>query len=651
MPRTLRINLLGPFEARWSDGPRVDLSAKKAQALLAYLAVERRRAHTREHLATLLWGETGEERSRHNLRQAISKIRQVCGEVLLCRGDSVEIDPEATSVDVVEFERLAKSENPDELRGCLDLYRDDLLAGLNPREAAYEEWVLLARGRLRRVACQASERLAALLADHGRHEEAIEAINRRLAMDPACEPAHRDLMKLLDKTGRRSEALRQYRTCAEALERDLGTRPDAETEALHDRIQNGDSARGRPAPPPSAVPASQPEPPVPTIAVLPFENRSGAEEEYFVDGVVEEIITALSHFNSLLVIARGSSFAYKSRDVPEREIAEDLGAQFLVRGSVNRAGRRIRINVQLLDAMAGVQVWGGRFDRELEDVFIVQDEITSTVVSTLAGRVEAARLARARKAPVERLEAYDFLLRGKEHHHRYTLEDCRKCIEMFERAIQRDPDYAVAHAWLACGLGQAIGFRLDETDKLVDRSQAAAERGLELDEDESECHRILAQIFLTRKNLKRSLWHQERALLLNPNDDRIVCAMGEILAFAGRFQEAETWVRKAIRLNPYHPPRYWTHLGRVLYHLARFEEALDALGHVGQPRVDDLVYQVAAGARLSDPGRRERYISDLGAAAPDLEPVAFVRALPYEREADRRNLLDDLEMAGLTGGE
>jgi adenylate cyclase len=318
-----------------------------------------------------------------------------------------------------------------------------------------------------------------------------------------------------------------------------------------------------------------------------------------------------------------------------------------VRGSVQRDANRVRVNVQLLDGTRGLNLWGRRYDRELEDVFEVQDEITSTVVSTLAGRVEATQLARARTAPIERLEAYDFLLRGKDYHHRFTAEDCTACIDMFDRAIEKDPTYAVAHAWLACGLGQAMVWELDEHAKLVDRSQAAAERGLELDENESECHRILAQVFLTRGDLQRSLHHQERALSLNPNDDRSVCSMGEILTFAGRPKEAEEWVRQSIRLNPYHPQRYWTHLARALLHLERFDEALSHFDKIGRPRIDDLAYSIAASIRIGKPAKIKRTINALLTAFPDFDAASFVNGLPYERTQDRDLVLCALETANL----
>jgi adenylate cyclase len=383
------------------------------------------------------------------------------------------------------------------------------------------------------------------------------------------------------------------------------------------------------------------------VAVLPFDNLSPQEDAYFADGITEDITTALSCFHSLQVIARGSAFIYRGRDVPEREIAAALGAQFLVRGSVQRIAKRVRVNVQLLDGSRGLNLWGQRYDRELEDVFEVQDEITSTVVSTLAGRVEATQLARARAAPSERLEAYDFLLRGKDHHHRFTAEDCATCIDMFDRAIEKDPTYAVAHAWLACGLGQAMVWGLDEHAKLVDRAQAAAERGLELDENESECHRILAQVFLTRGDLRRSLHHQERALFLNPNDDRSVCSMGEILTYAGRPKEAEEWVRQSLRLNPYHPQRYWTHLARVLFHLERFDEALSVFDQIGRPRIDDLAYSVAASIRIGGPANIKRTINALLVAFPDFDAASFVDGLPYERTQDRDLVVCALEAANL----
>jgi TolB-like protein len=645
MASDLQLNVLGRFELR-AENELVAPIAKKTQAILAYLAVENDRANTRERVATLLWGGKSDDRARHNVRQALSAIGQTCGSLVASDGDTLSIDLANCAVDVVEFDLAATSDDPEVLARCLDLYRGELLDGYQPREPEFEEWLRDARGRLRATACQAMDRLTQRLIAADRIDEAIKTLGRRLTMDPACEPAHRHLMELFASVGRRSDALRQYHACVDTLERELGAKPSVETKTAYETILNIEGLVNS-AEPRQFVVTTLREGEAPMVAVLPFDNISTQEDVYFADGITEDITTALSCFHSLQVIARGSAFVYRGRDVPEREIAAALGAQFLVRGSVQRIANRVRVSVQLLDGVRGLNLWGQRYDRELEDVFQVQDEITATVVSTLAGRVEATQLARARKAPIERLEAYDFLLRGKDHHHRFTAEDCATCIDMFGCAIKKDPTYAVAHAWLACGLGQAMVWGLDERAKLIDRSQAAAEQGLDLDENESECHRILAQVFLTKCDLQRSLHHQERALFLNPNDDRSVCSMGEILTFAGRPKEAEEWVRQSLRLNPYHPQRYWTHLARALLHLERFGEALSVFSQIGRPRVDDLAYSVAASMRIGERSNIERTFNALIIAFPNFNAASFVDSLPYERAQDKDLVLCALEAADL----
>jgi TolB-like protein/Flp pilus assembly protein TadD len=641
MRRQIQLNVLGCFEIRSGD-KIVELRARKAQALLTYLAVESDRFHSRESLATLLWGHTGEERARHNLRQALSAIRQVGGPIVVSNDQSLSIDPEICAIDVAEFLGLVKGADAQTLAEALNGYRGDLLEGMRLREPEFEDWLRNARERLRGIACATLDRLADVLIAENKDDEAMTALGRRLAMDPACELAHRSLMGLLARKGRRSDALRQYQICVDALKRELDAEPGPDTKAAYEEVLK--TSANAPLSAETGLAHAPPAPGEggPVVAILPFDNLSDEGDRYFTDGITEDLITALSCFHDLQVIARGSTFVYRGQDVPEHEIAAALGAQYLVRGSVQRSGANVRINVQLVDGEHGRALWAHRYDRELVDVFLLQNEITSTLVSTLVGRVEEARLAIARSAPVERLEAHDILLRGKYHHHLFTAEDCRICIDMFGLAIERDPSYAIAHAWLSCGLGQAMVHNLGEHTNLVDQAQAAAERGLELDANESECHRVLAQVFLTRGDLRRSLWHQERALFLNPNDDRSVCAMGEILTFAGHAEEGEKWVRKSLRLNPYHPQRYWSHLARALFHQGSFDEALSVLDRIGRPRTDDLVYSLAASVKLGDPKIVERCTAALRVALPDFDAMAFVESLPYERAEDRELVLGAL---------
>jgi TolB-like protein len=571
MGRRLQLNVLGRFEIRSKSEP-VDLRAKKAQALLAFLTVENGRHHSRGSLATLLWGGTGEERARHNLRQALSQIRRTCGSIVVSEGQSLRIANEKCTIDVVEFERLAKETDANALAESLDHSRGDLLDGVQLREPEFEDWLRDARERLRGIACATIDRLTDTLIAEDKEDEAIKVLGRRLAMDSACEPAHRTLMDLLARKGRRSDALRQYRTCVDALKRELGAEPSPETRAAYETILKAGGSGAAPAQIDQSHPPVRPDDTGPVVAILPFDNLSSEDDLYFADGITEDIITALSCFHDLQVIARGSSFVYRDRDVPEHEIAAALGAQFLVRGSMRRAGSKVRINVQLLDGARGLTVWGHRYDGELVDVFQVQNEITSTLVSTLAGRVEDARLARARSAPSP------FHARGLPDLHRPVRPGDQSRSELRGR-----PRLARLRSGASNGLSAGRACRACRSISSRCRAGVGA-----------------------RRERERMSPHPRTGL-----------------SDAGRPEEGEEWVRKAVRLNPYHPQRYWSHLARALFHQRRFDEALAVLDQIGRPRS----------------------VKALRVAWPHFDPKSFVDRLPYERAQDRELVLDPLAAA------
>jgi DNA-binding SARP family transcriptional activator len=237
-----QINVMGPFETKGPDAEPVEFRHRKVRALLAYLAVERARPLARERLATLLWSRTGDERARHNLRQALSRIRGYCPDLIDTTGDGVTLDPAACTVDVIAFTELAKSVDARDLQLALELYRGDLLADYNASEAEYQDWLQLARARLRQKACDVADRLSTLLRDEGREHEAIDILERLLWIDPANESAHRDLMALFAQLGRRSQALRQYQDCAAALKRELDAEPGPETQRLLAEIRQAEPA-------------------------------------------------------------------------------------------------------------------------------------------------------------------------------------------------------------------------------------------------------------------------------------------------------------------------------------------------------------------------------------------------------------------------
>ncbi|MGA7597109.1 MAG: adenylate/guanylate cyclase domain-containing protein, partial [Pseudolabrys sp.] len=361
----------------------------------------------------------------------------------------------------------------------------------------------------------------------------------------------------------------------------------------------------------ASVPLALPD--KPSIAVMPFQNMSGdAEQEYFADGITEDVLTELSRFRELFVISRNSAFVYKGRQVNAQKVAKELGVQYIVEGSVRKAGNRVRITVQLIDAETDSHLWAERYDRELADIFAIQDEVTSSIVSILPGRVEAAASDRVQRKPPENLAAYECVLAGKLLHHRSDRTDNQEALRMLDRAIALDPGYAHAHAWKACVLGQSFvnGWSANPefTIRTVIEELALA---LSLDENDSDVHRVLAAVNLSvHRNHDKAFYHQERALALNPNDDLIVVQQGEVLTWIGEAEPGIEWIQKAMRLNPYHPERFWSHLGRAYFVARRYSEAVKAFQRINRARPQPFVVSrrllCAARRRGSGEGRRRR---------------------------------------------
>ena len=412
---------------------------------------------------------------------------------------------------------------------------------------------------------------------------------------------------------------------------------------------------GTAAVPPRAV-AARPKTPVhavtdkPSIAVLPFLNMSGEpDQEFFADGLTEDIITELSRFRGLFVISRNSAFVYKNRAVRIQEVAAEFGVQYVVEGSVRKAGNRVRVTVQLIDAESDRHVWAERYDRELEDLFAIQDEVTAAIVATLPGRVEAATHDRAERKTPDNMAAYECVLAGRVLHHRSTREDNAAALAMLERAIALDPKYAHAHAWKGCVLGQSWvhGWCADR-DATFQRVAEELQIALALDENDSDVHRILAALNLLRGDHERSRYHQERALRLNPNNDLIVVQQGELLTWLGRPEEGIEWIRKAMRLNPYHPERYWSHLGRAYFVAQRYPEAVEAFARISRPDHTHHAFMAAACAQMGDEVAAQAHAREVTSRQPEFAVDAYLATLHYKRDSDRAHHREGLLKAGLT---
>jgi len=407
-----------------------------------------------------------------------------------------------------------------------------------------------------------------------------------------------------------------------------------------------------------------PLPEKPSIAVLPFDNMSqDPEQEYFADGLTEDIITELSRFQTFFVIARNSSFFYKGKRVPVPEIGRELGVLYLLEGSVRKVGKRIRITAQLIQAASGNHIWAERYDYDLIDVFEVQDEVTRSIVAALPGRLAEADLNRVKRKHQENLVAYDYMLRGRIHHHHGTEENNAEALRLLDKAIELDPEYSEAYAWQSCTLGQAQarGFG-DNQEELFAREVQSAEKGLSLDENNITCQWNMCELQMEWANreygdllppanliarLERAELHHERAFALNPNDPRIVAQRGELLTWQGKPDEGANWARQAMRLDPYDAGGRAHLLGRALHVAGRYDEAIEAFEQVRKLRYGHHAELAACHAQMGKDKEARLHASEVVRLKPDFSVTEHVESMPFRRDEDREHHTDGLCKAGL----
>jgi adenylate cyclase len=387
----------------------------------------------------------------------------------------------------------------------------------------------------------------------------------------------------------------------------------------------------------------------PSIAVLPLVNMSGdPEQEFFADGLTEDIITELSRFHDLLVISRNSTFVYKGKAVKVQEVAREFGVDYILEGSVRKVGDRIRVTVQLIDAETDRHIWAERYDRQLEDIFAIQDEMTGAIVATLPGRVEAARHDRVKHKRTDNMMAYECVLAAKVLHHRSTQVDNAEAQRLLDRALALDPNYAHAHAWKACVLGQTWVYNwCADRDATFRQVAAELEVTLALDDNDSDVHRILAALNLNRADHDKAAYHQERALALNPNYDLVVVQQGELLTWLGRPEEGIDWIKKAMRLNPYHPERFWGHLGRACYCAEKYGEAAEAFSRITRPDHTHHAFLAATFAQMGNAVAAAAHAAEVLKREPKFSVAAYLATQHYKHEADRRRHEAGLVKAGL----
>jgi adenylate cyclase len=397
-----------------------------------------------------------------------------------------------------------------------------------------------------------------------------------------------------------------------------------------------------------STPAASPGPTRVAICVLPFANMSGdPEQEYFSDGITEDIITELSRWRLLAVRSRSASFRYRGTAVDLKRVARELDVRYIVEGSVRRMGARIRINAQLTDTETGSHIWAEKFDHELAESFKAQDQVVRTVVSTLVGRVQVSDVERARRKPPASLAAYECLLKGNALSWDDP-DDAAEAIRLFEKAIEIDPGYGLAHALLA-----SLYWRKWENDPsnsvaALEEALAFAKRAVELDTNQSTCVSILGQAYLRRRSFDLALQFARRAVEMNRNNQWNVADLGCVLIYVGQAEEALVLFKRAKEIDPYFdPPWYWRDMGKAYMFLHRYEEALAAFGNLPTRSYAISAHMAGCYAQLADNENARVSANECLVVKPDFSIAHFMTKQPFKNSADAASLAESLRLAGL----
>jgi adenylate cyclase len=394
-----------------------------------------------------------------------------------------------------------------------------------------------------------------------------------------------------------------------------------------------------------------PLPDKPSIAVLPFANMSGdAEQEYFSDGITEDLITDLSKLSGLFVIARHSVFTYKGKAAKVQEVGREFGVRYVLEGSVRKANNRVRITAQLVDATTGHHLWAERYDRDLQDIFALQDELVQKIVTTLKLQVAVWEQGIAVRKHTDSVEAYDALLRGLAYLYRFTPEAIVQARQIWERAVELDPQYADAYAGLGWAYYLEWNLQWSPDPHALEQAFALAQQAVAFDESLPEPHKLLSYVYLFKKQHDRALAEAERAIALDPNDAESYMGLADVLSFAGRPEEALGLLAQAMRLNPRYPLLYSIALARVYHLTGQSGEAIATLKRTLSRSPDALGAHLTLAALYSEGGQEAEARMEAAEVLrlnPHWSLEVWRQRAPYRDAAVLERFLAALRKAGL----
>jgi len=395
-----------------------------------------------------------------------------------------------------------------------------------------------------------------------------------------------------------------------------------------------------------------PLPERPSIAVLPFVNMSDdPKQEYFSDGITEEIITALSKIERLFVIARNSSFTYKGKPVKVQQVGRELGVKYVLEGSVRKTEDKVRITAQLVDAQTGNHLWAERYDRILKDIFALQDEITLKIITELQVKLTEGERLRLYSKGTENLKAYLKFLEATEHYRRMNDEGNAKARNLYEEVIALDPEYPEAYASLGWThyLDRWFGSSRSPRDSMRQAFELAR-KSVALDDSCQPAYSLLSNLYLFQRQHEKAIAEAEKAIALNPNSADAYAYFGYVLIYSGKPGEAVLSLEKAIRLNPIAPSEYWHIIGFAYREMGRYEESITACKKAIHRQPDNLFAYLVVAATYSLSGREDEAraaAAEILRISPKFSLDQFAEARPHIDPANTARYIDALRKAGL----
>jgi adenylate cyclase len=394
-----------------------------------------------------------------------------------------------------------------------------------------------------------------------------------------------------------------------------------------------------------------PLPDKPSIVVLPFINMSeDPKQEYFSDGITEDLTTALSQISSLFVIARNSAFTYKGRAVKVQDVGRELGVRYVLEGSVRRADDQVRITAQLVDAPTNSHTWAERYDRPLKGIFALQDEIVQKIVMALRVKLTPDEQERFRRAPTHNLEAYDFYLRGVESLGRVTKEATAQARQLFEQAIALDPQYAAAYAQRSVTYLLDWVWQWNQDRQTLEQAFAAAQTAVALDDSLPLAHSVLGTVHQYKNQHDQAIAEGERAVALDPNNPESYMRLAGILGLAGQAEKAVAMAKQAMRLNPHYPPQYILALGMAYHQAWHDEEAIATFKRVLVYNPSHMGAHVGLTCSYSDTGRDEEARAEAAEVlrlSPNFTTEVWKRGQFFSDPAELERHVNNLRKAGL----